>query len=73
MIGAPRLHSFRINLESLRNLVELLGYKAELKRSAVVAFHVAVSLSHVLFEIFEEIFPYDIYDFAETGLNSIID
>ena len=73
MGGAPRLLSFRVEGEALRNLVEFLGHEHELEGLAVNAGDVAVFFTHVLFELLPECFPYDIYDLAESGFHRVVD
>ena len=72
MCCAPWLLPFRIHCETLRNLVELLGYELKLERLSVNALHIAVFLADRLLELLPEILPDDVYDLAEACLHSIV-
>ncbi len=71
--GSPRLLPLRIKGELRRNLVQFLNHEIELKRSSVRAGDAAVLLLHGLFELLAEIFPDDVDDLAESGVNRIVD
>ena len=71
--GSPRLLPLRIEFELRRDLVQFLDHEIELKRSAVRAGDAAVLILHGLLELLAEIFPDDVHDLAEAGVDRVVD
>ena len=70
---SPRLLPLRVEGEPGRNLVQLLDHEIKLKRSSVWTGDAAVLLFYGLFELLAEIFPDDVNDLAESGIDRVVD
>jgi hypothetical protein len=72
MSGSPRFLAVFRSIESGREHVEFLIYKDELDKFSIGASETFIFASYGLFHRVVEIFPYDIYNLAESGTDSIV-